>query len=73
MKRIALLSLVLILGGVSFAWAGKEAYTVAMSKDKVLCKNLLNLFNEDVKQHEELTYQHEAFTRIQMGDYQEHL
>ena len=34
MKRIALLSLVLILGGVSFAWAGKEAYTLAMSKDR---------------------------------------
>ena len=26
---------------------------------------MLNLFNEDVKQHGELTYHHEAFTRIQ--------
>jgi hypothetical protein len=65
MKRIMLLCLVFVLGGVAIAWAGKEAYTLAMSKDKVLCKNLLNLFNEDVKQHGELTYQHEAFTSIQ--------
>ena len=65
MKRIMLLSLVFVLGGVAVAWAGKEAYTLAMSKDKVLCKSLLNLFNEDVKKHGELTYQHEAFTRIQ--------
>jgi len=65
MKRMMLLSLVCILGCISFAWAGREAYTLAMSKEKVLCKNLLNLFNEDVRQQGELTYQHEAFTRIQ--------
>lgn len=64
-RRIIGLCVAGVLAVVGVAWAGQEVYTLAMSKDKVLCKTLLNLFNEDVKKHGELTYQHEAFTRVQ--------
>lgn len=53
----------LLTGGV--AWSGKEAYILVVSKNKDMCKSLLDLFNKDIKEHGELTYQHDAFTRVQ--------
>jgi hypothetical protein len=65
MKRILLLSLVLMLGGVSFAWAGQEAYRLALSKREALCAAMLALINTDVKQYREIRYEtHQYFNDI---------
>lgn len=62
MKRIMLLSLVLVLGGVAVAWAGKEAYTLVMNKEKEVCTAILKLFNEDTERYGELQYEkHKEF------------
>jgi hypothetical protein len=62
MKRILLLSLVLVLGGVSIAWAGKEAYKMVMSQDKDLCAHMLAIFNADMKKDRMLLYEkHKEF------------
>jgi hypothetical protein len=64
MKRIMLLSLVFILGGVSVAWAGKEAYKMVMSQDKELCQNVLKLFNADMKRYKAIRYDDDIFQVI---------
>jgi hypothetical protein len=74
MKRILLLSLVLMLGGVSLAWAGKEAYTLIMNQDEPLCQHMLAIFNADMKKERMLLYEkHKEFVvweRVDTGESQ---
>lgn len=59
------LTLIFLLVMSSIAWAGKEAYTLAMSKDKELCETMLELFNSDTKKYREIRYQeHESFSKV---------
>lgn len=65
MKRIMMLILVLVLGGVSIAWAGKEAYKLVMSTDKNLCENVFAILNADIARYGKLRIEeHEAFQKI---------
>ncbi len=65
MKRNMLSSILLLLAIVSVARAGTEAYKVVMSKNKALCRGMLKLFNQDMKEQGFIRYdQHEAFRQV---------
>ena len=59
------LALVVLLLTSGIAWAGKEAYKLAMSKDKELCETMLGLFNTDMRRFRDIRYkEHEMFKSI---------
>jgi len=71
MKRIIVLSAVLLLVTVGMAWAGTEAYKLVMSKDSKLCAEILKLFNADTKKYGEVRYeQHELFAQLKWRSYE---
>jgi len=64
MKRIIVLSAVLLLAIAGSAWAGvyKGLYKLVWSQDKEVCSAILSLFNADMKQYGEIRYeQHKIF------------
>lgn len=65
MKRIIILSLVLMLSAAGVAWAGQEAYKLVFSNDKELCPAILKLINDDLRSYGEIRYDdYEMFTTI---------
>jgi len=59
MKRIIVLSAVLLLAIAGSAWAGvyKGLYKLVWSQDTEVCAAILNLFNADMKQYGEIRYE----------------
>ena len=63
-KRVVF-AVVFLLATTGVAWAGKEAYKLAMSKDKELCETMLALLNTDMRRFHEIRYEeHEMFKRV---------
>lgn len=62
------LALVVLLLTCGVAWAGQEAYKLAIGKDGELCKAILQLVNADVKRYREISYEeHPYFKDIGWG------
>jgi hypothetical protein len=60
--RRVVFAVVFLLITTGVAWAGKEAYTLVMSKDKTVCTRMLAIFNADMKKERALMYEeHKEF------------
>lgn len=59
---ICIMTLFLFVPTIAFA----ESYSLVMGKMEAVCKHMLDVFNEDLKNFGELQYgQHEEFTAIE--------